>query len=337
MTLFQKRGLQVVTLSVTILLGIGLIAVGAELYCRIANIPYSGEVSPSENGFGRFDPELGWSHIPNFSGTQEVGSAKRRWPMYFDQNGIRIPRPGFELDPSKPSVLFIGCSFTFGHGLPYEESFAGQFGSLPNVPYQVVNLGVDAYGTDQALLALKRYLPQFNAKVVVYTFLEEHISRNGNYDRRILFPEMRFLGTKPLFKLNRRNEPYLVEKPVLYKDYHHSRLLDLLLLRVGGGWLHKYPPYPERLTKALIREMNNYSEAHGAHFLVIQWDTNGRLSRNYLDELKVNVIDVHQDAPPDWEQMTIPGDGHPDARADAHVAQLLSEYFVKAGLMPDSK
>ena len=67
-----------------------------------------------------------------------------------------------------------------GHDLSYEESFVGKFEALQEVPYQIVNLGVQGYGSDQALLTLKRYLPKFQTKVVVYTFIEDHILRNGN-------------------------------------------------------------------------------------------------------------------------------------------------------------
>jgi hypothetical protein len=37
----------------------------------------------------------------------------------------------------------------------------------------------------------------------------------------------------------------------------------------------------------------------------------------------VPVLDPSVDAPPDWSDWTIEGDGHPDARAHRRVAELL--------------
>lgn len=34
---------------------------------RVAGIPYKVKYAPNENNFAQFDPELGWSYIPNKS------------------------------------------------------------------------------------------------------------------------------------------------------------------------------------------------------------------------------------------------------------------------------
>ena len=124
-----------------------------------------------------------------------------------------------------------------GDGLNYEETFINQFGSIGDISYQMVNLGVQAFGSDQSLLALKRHWKKFNTKVVVYTFIEQHIMRNGNNDRRLLDPNAWFLGTKPLFDYNNDNELYLKKRPCLYKDYLNSFLLDLIKIKMFLAFL----------------------------------------------------------------------------------------------------
>jgi len=57
-------------------------------------------------------------------------------PLPLRQRRIRIPYPGFRFDYSRPSVLFIGCSFVMGHGLSYEDSFVGQFQNSRENPFQ---------------------------------------------------------------------------------------------------------------------------------------------------------------------------------------------------------
>ena len=122
----------------------------------------------------------------------------------------------------------------------------GNFDTLEEVPYQVVNLGVQGYGSDQALLALKKHLPKFNAKIVVYTFIENHILRNGNYDRRMLVPTARFLGTKPQFILtNIKEKPCEVTRGTTFYRYqclpefgNPQRVQHIIQPPVEiGGWI----------------------------------------------------------------------------------------------------
>jgi len=198
-------------------------------------------------------------------------------------------------------------------------------------------LGVQGYGTDQSFLMLKRFLSKFNTKVVVYTLISDHPIRNMNYDRRMLIPNLRYLGTKPLFKLNWKNELYLARKPLLYKDYRNSRLVDLIIMQVGG-MLDIFPPYGTKLAKALIKEMKRYTEAQGVHFVIInwRWKEGEFIPLDFFKGLDLddNLIDTLKDAPPDFADTRIPDDGHPDPRANAHVAQLLLEHFKKHNLIP---
>jgi hypothetical protein len=306
-----------------------IVIVLAEGIFRIVGIPYKVKYIPDENSFARFDPELGWSYIPNKSSIHNTEYTIT--PVYFEENGIRAPYPDFKFDYSKPSILFIGCSFTMGHGLSYEESFVGKFSALEGMQYQVVNLGVQGYGSDQALLALKKYLSKFNTKIVVYTFIEDHIIRNGNYDRRMLNPNARFLGTKPQFALSRNNEIYLSRKPLFYKDYINSYLFDFIKIRVGS-LLGQFPPYPEELTKALIQEMNKYSNEHGAHFVVLNWRWTKKDYNRMFQDLDVNTIDTMEEAPDGWGKMVLLNGIHPDPRASEHTARLLFKYFHTKGI-----
>ncbi len=297
---------------------------------RVVGLPYKIKYVPNENSFARFDPDLGWSYVPNKSSIQKTGDISTH--VYFEKNGIRVPRPDSQLESMKPSVLFIGDSFTFGHGLSYEESFVGKFDALSEVPYQMINLGVQGYGSDQALLSLKRYLNKFNAKVVVYTFIEDHILRSGNYDRRMLVPTARFLGTKPQFALSSDKKLYLARKPLLYKDYINSYVIDFLKMRLGK--LTGYsPPYPEELTKAIILEMKRYSNEYGAQFVVLNWRWRNNDYDRLFRDLDADTIDTMKEAPLGWEKMVLVGGIHPDKEAGDHAAGLLLNYFRKKNLI----
>jgi hypothetical protein len=76
--------------------------------------------------------------------------------------------------------------------------------------------------------------------------------------------------------------------------------------------------------------MQRYCESHGAHFVVLHWRFSPRERSNLLGNAGLDVIDTLQDAPDGWEAMHA-ADGHPDARAGEHVAQLLWRELAARG------
>lgn len=316
-------------LLVTNLLLIAVLFAVLEGIFRLAGHPYTGTWTPTENAVAQFDEELGWSYIPNRSRVVRYGAHER--PVHFDAHGVRVASRGQQLDETKASVLFIGGSYTMGHGLAYEETLPHQFERLAEGRYQSVNLGVQAYGTDQSLLALRRHMPRFpHTKVVVYTFYERHILRNGIADRRLLLPGARFLGTKPRFELD-GDTVRLAERPQRYEDYTSSRVLDFLKMSLGRklGW---FPPYPTELTHALIGEIAKECARRDATFVLVNW----RWSAGDYDDfgsLDVHVIDTLDGAPRRWPKMRIPGDGHPTSAACHFVAWRLKQVFEQLDLL----
>ncbi len=315
------------------LLGGAASLVMAEVLLRLFDYPFRLRWTPSENALARFDPELGWSYIPDRTVTQRFGADGRPIEMHFNDIGARVGEPGRRFDSTTPTVIFVGDSYTFGHGVTYDESFVGQFEKNSGLPYQVVNLGVQGYGTDQALLILKRHIEDFNTKVVVYTFMLDHVRRNDNTDRRLIFPGAKFLGTKPRFALRHDGSLVQVEKPARYEELSQIRLWQLLQL----AWAKLGPGPSMELTRALVRNMKDYVESQGAKFILVLWTNrhsmpSGELARELFPGINLNVIDTGAGAPADWDSFHIPGEYHPDARAHARVAQLLAEKFRELGL-----
>jgi len=316
----RRKLLFILAINVAVIV---VLLVVAELVFRLAGFPFSGSWVPTENAIARFDDELGWTYLPGISRTLTSGG--RDWTLHTDANGIRVPRADHRLSPDRPSVLFIGGSYTLGQGLSYEDTFPARFEAAAAGRYQAVNLGVQAYGTDQSLLTLRKHLKSFDTKVVVYTFFGRHLYRNGLRDRRLLIPDARFLGTKPLFALDSGGKPFLTHRPVPYEDYTHSYVLDFLKMRLGPP-LHLFPPFPADLTKALIREMNSICAENGATLIVLNWRWS-KTDYNDFGDLGFLILDTLPNAPPGWAKMRIPLDTHPDAAACRFVADFLHEYF----------
>jgi hypothetical protein len=303
--------------SVIVIVSAGFSVAAGEGIARLFHVPFQPQYTPSETALARFDPELGWSYIPNQSVTQEFGTDRRMVSMYFDDLGCRVRKPGDRADRAAPTALFVGGSYPFGHGLPYEDSFVGRLASMPDFPFSVVNLGVQAYGTDQSLLLLKRQFNKFNTKLVVYTFTSGEVIRNELYDRRIQQPHGVFVGTKPTFALRPDGSLYLAKPAIEFKNYSYSHLWAMFQM-----FELRYGPKPDvRLTRALIKDMRDFVESQGAKFVVLDWYDD----KEFPWGLHVHVIRITASAPPEFDDWTIPGEAHPDSRAHLYVANLVAK------------
>jgi len=305
---------RLLAVPLAILIGLCVVFLVMEVAFRIAGIP---RTSVACRQFGessgptifRADKELGWAYVPNAAFRMQFGPP--RWVnVFFDENGIRVPSEGFHLDPAKPSILFVGCSYTMGHALFYEETVAGLIAALPQFQFQVVNLGVQAYGTDQTLIALKKYISRFNTKLVVYTFMSAHVERNVS------------AVSKPFFELV--GDQLVLQKVFepIHPSWVSSRVIGAIRIMLDSkfGWFLR----SKALTRRLVMEMKKVTEAHGAKFMVIQWLWNNKENtKDIFKGLDLDVINTLDGAPPGWGTMFNLYDAHPLPQANAHVAQLL--------------
>jgi hypothetical protein len=333
--LFPTRK-ELVFACVALVASVSLTLLALEVGLRIIGKPFTEDWEPQEYARAQFDPEIGWTYRPNQS--RWVGFVAGQPPVLVHHNeiGARVRSEGTHYDRTVPTLILVGCSYTFGFGLPYEETFAGYLESIPDFPLQVVNLGVEGYGTDQSMLLLKRYFDSFDTKVVIYTYTEGQNDRNLNYDRRILHPTARFVGTKPLFGLNRDGTVYVKKKPVLYKDLSWSRVWAYIQI----AW-QQWGPIPTfDLTLALVRDMRDYVEGRGATFIVVDWDwaypgMEGEPSP--FEGMNINLVDTGDQAPPGWgewnSQWRLPDDSHPSAKATLRVAQLIGKELIDLSLI----
>jgi hypothetical protein len=255
---------------------------------------------------------------------QRFGRWDNQVVMHFDDIGSRIASPDCYPDPAANTTMFIGGSYTMGHGLSFEDSMAGQVAAWKSSSGQVVNLGVQGYGTDQALLRMEQHFAHFKTQAVVYTFISDHIERNSNFDRRSLQRHAKVLGGKPEFALKRNGSLRLHKDPV-----PADQLSSFRLAQFGGLMWDRFGPSPGiELTRALIWRMREFVESRGARFILVHWSTKGEDQErcaSLFHGLERNLISTELGAPTDWHSWIIPGDGHPDRRAHARVAEMICE------------
>lgn len=211
-----------------------------------------------ENSVAQYDPELGWVYTPGKSAPADYGIT-----YTFSSEGYRSDRLDKKTDFSKPRIVIVGDSLLFGHALPFKETFGYKLQMKLRDRYEVLNFAVQAYGTDQMYLTLKRVLPTYRPQFVITDYAPDHPVRNVNRDRRDFYPCARVIGTKPVFGV--RNEKLvLLHKPLLYREYDTPRTLLAIRRILEGNLTSRTEKYGDTVTRALLEEMNRIVKNYNA-------------------------------------------------------------------------
>jgi len=120
------------------------------------------------------DPVLGYAAAPEVSTTFRHLDSGLRYTVHTDALGARVAHAGQQA-PDRAPIVAIGGSFTWGHGVAYQETWAYRLQSQRQT--HVVNLGLAGYGTVQSLLSLGR-VSSLKPKLVLYGFIQDHLRRN---------------------------------------------------------------------------------------------------------------------------------------------------------------
>ena len=162
-------------------------------------------------------PQLGHVLKSNLDGVRDC----KRGTVHSNSTGLRGTREyAYHKAPGTVRVLTIGDSFTFGSCVRDEETFSARLEQRGRC--EVINMGVQGYGTDQIYL---RYLLEgrkYGADYVVYGFYEDDLRRNRlsfrTYIKPVYVPRgdgLKLTGTP-------------IEHPRAYRDGTRLRLLNYL-------------------------------------------------------------------------------------------------------------
>lgn len=302
-----------------------LIILQFEMFLRLIKYPYQNcpvvnEVI--ENKLAQFDSLLGWSYIPNKSTVAADGIN-----YTFNAEGYRSINIKDQTDINKPVILLIGDSFLFGHGLRIEDTFGYKLEKSLNHKYQVLNFAVQGYGTDQMYLLLKKLFPKYQPQIVIMNYIGDHIRRNLNEDRRDIIPCAKFLGTKPLFKIE-NNQLQLKNKPKIYSQYDNPRIALLIRKLFSKITLGKIGSIGYQITDQLIESTKNYTKSNGSKFYLLTIDPTD--DDNHKLNLKGQVLGTFITSIGQKEQIYhISSDNpHPNALA---TSKMVGEFLDKFG------
>jgi hypothetical protein len=108
-------------------------------------------------------------------------------------------------------IVCVGDSYTWGDEVGDDETFEAQLEAL-DPALECINLGVAAYGTDQALLRWRRDGARLDPDLLVVGLLLENVGRNVNRYRPLWYPGSGSAPAKPRFVL-REGRLELVPQP----------------------------------------------------------------------------------------------------------------------------
>ena len=312
--------------------------------------------------FGELDAELGWrlkprSRVRLWRENRLGGSPLFDTMVYTNADGFRVARP--DVPSQSGAVVAIGDSWTFGYAVDYEDSFPAQLAAALARP--VVNLGVPAYGSAQALLLLERHIGDLQPALVVHLNLglwRRSLCHGQEQPSAILKPcfwwnaergeielltpppgrveEMARLGVYPGGWLTAGNESwryYLVSRPLIR--------LQQVLIAAGlmSGHRSEYDDdqfVGPRATHYTLARIARLARRHGFVFLLIDPDgdyaaAHDALRANFAEELDYLDADAWRDAVatlaerlPDTE-IHVPGDRHFAGGMNRLIAQAVAQ------------
>jgi hypothetical protein len=126
----------------------------------------------------RRDPELGWTLKPDVA-----------WPEGATgwENGLSTNAAGFRdaphADAKAPGayrVAVLGDSFVFGSGVPQDAILTRRLAAHLGPGFEIVNLGVPGYGTDQELLTLRRWGRKLSPDLVLLGFFWNDVMEDAS-------------------------------------------------------------------------------------------------------------------------------------------------------------
>ncbi|MDY7093138.1 MAG: SGNH/GDSL hydrolase family protein [Acidobacteriota bacterium] len=230
-----------------------------------------------EESHSRYDPELGWVHIPG----------KRIEDFYGPGAPITINDEGFRGDelyltgkpPGRYRVVCLGDSFTLGYGVGDDDTYAAVLERL-NPRVQAVNMGQGGYSVGQDYLWYQRRGDALDADLLLVAIIADDIWRMAGNRTANGYG-------KPVFRLD--GEEVVVEgQPVPEKIatgapiVEGSLLLRFLLqesslARTFGVILPDPPSGPEpqeadelmAVTLAMLRDLEQDSRRQGRAFAIV--------------------------------------------------------------------
>ena len=224
---------------------------------------------------------------------------------------------------SNTSIVFLGCSFVFGHGVNDNQTLPYYFSKKYDFKYNVLNFGIRGTGTNFALnivnspnLINKFISKQSRVKYFIYTIIYSHVDRNfrtqNNYNCCLLADG----------KLSRVQEPFGIFKVIFKKSYVFDKTFLNLINTKNRSFHEQY------LINSVLQMKNIIKEKYDAELIIILWpDIKWPDIKQKMVESLKDIDIIALDKKFENEEYSIKNDGHPNWKANEEIAQILFDYI----------
>jgi GDSL-like Lipase/Acylhydrolase family len=331
-----------------------VIGIGYMSYWTITPFPVLLEGDP----LFRFDPETGYAARPNSSTKWTVlGTDDKPFLQYHvhtDQRSARVVNRA-ERTPDHVDILLLGDSFTWGHGIEGEETFA--FQTIAALGSTGANFALPGYGTIHSLQILRRHR-DLAPKLVVLTVNAFHAWRNVSACGASAYP---FCLDSSHVAWDREGRPYIarpwsdgVARVHLQMQAERGRLdaltwiihgMDVTVARVRAQIANANALDPARQNAAfefLIEQMAVATREMKATLLIVFLADEtllpppellsrsaARLGYSFLD-LRPVFMKIEESV---RRHLYLKNDGHPSAAGHALIAQELIAFIRREKLL----
>lgn len=295
---------------------------------------YSVDSNPSGAFVG--DDELGIKLNP---GTYQITlNNELSFDAVHNARGERVINLNEKLD-TLPEILLLGCSFTYGYGVDYDQTFAAIIQeAFPN--YKVVNKGVPGYGTVQSYLQLKAYLSK-NKKpaAILLNFSTLHLDRNvlNNKYRKALYYGYAQSNSEINLNQSQAKFPYLRTeniKDIAYDSWGEIyNVLPLTQYSAAVNWIQCKIDEREtavnamHITGFLFDQMNTLSQENNVPFGIVNLDQNENLKEFFKSE---SIVIPYLKAEFDFNDnryTNAPIDDHPNEKGHYYLANKMIPFL----------
>lgn len=179
----RAKGLliNILMLFVTCLICIIMIEVFIRIFYPQTLVPFAG-----------YDRILGWGNVPSTSAVQSNKDYKVI--VNINSKGMRDKEYSYEKPKGVLRILVLGDSFTWGAGVENNETFSKFLENILDTNVEVINAGVNGYGTDQEYLFLTTKGYKYRPDIVLLAFCLNDIENNMlDFDGSSRIPKPRFL------------------------------------------------------------------------------------------------------------------------------------------------
>lgn len=204
--------------------------------------------------FWRPSSLLGWESTPNASGM--IITSEFSIHVDINSDGLRDRDHALSKPANITRILVLGDSSVFGNGVDTQDRFTDILQDKLGLHYEVINMGVTGYGTDQEYLLLREKGLRYAPDIVILVFHENDLLNN--------YHAVQYGHEKPLFV---RNGSRLVLTNIPVDSNQTQRDIRKTLREKAdyflGRHLHTYMLFRRTLLAPLFQHLMLGRQRHG--------------------------------------------------------------------------